>query len=197
MKFLFGLLERIGALLHGVLATAGGFVDHVQAQLANLLALPEAVTVVRTAIQELVTTLQGLDLAVVAEGTQQVFASVRSQLEALDAAQIRVAVEAIFNDLVGSLDLDHLLPPNTLRNLDQTYEHVVDTIRGVDPTRLIVDVVQPEFDAAIKPLLDVIFSLSTLIKALVKRLDGLGDELGQSLSRTGDAFEKMVAAIPT
>jgi hypothetical protein len=95
------------------------------------------------------------------------------------------------------LKLDKLLPAGTLKQLDQTYEHVLDTLRGIDPTKLIVDVVQPEFEEAIEPLLEVILSLSELIKVLVERLDSLSDELTQGLSKTGDAFEKMVAAIPT
>ncbi len=197
MKLVFGLLDRIGGFVRGIVTAIGGFVDHVQSQLADLLLVPQAFTAISDALQDLVGTLQGLDLSFLADEAKPVFTAVRGQLEALDPTQIRAAVEAAFAELVGALKLDKLLPAGTLKQLDQTYEHVLDTLRGIDPTKLIVDVVQPEFEEAIEPLLEVILSLSELIKVLVERLDSLSDELTQGLSKTGDAFEKMVAAIPT
>ena len=164
--------------------------------MSNLLLIPQAMTAIRGAMQQLLATIQALDLTFLADEARQIFLSVRSKLVALDPAQIRAAVEAAFKSVIDSLTLEKLLPANAVRQLDQSYEQVLTTLRGVDPTRLIVEVVQPEFEAAIKPLLEVIFSLSALLEALVERLDGLGDELDQGLSRTGDAFERMVRAVP-
>jgi hypothetical protein len=197
MKLLFGLMERVGGLLSRLVGALGGFVEHVQSQLSDLLLVPEALADIRTVVQELITVLQAFDLSFLTTAAQQVFGDLRTKLEDLDPAKIRAAVQATFDELVGTLKLENLLPPNALQQLDQSYQHVVDTLCGVDPTRLIVDVVQPEFEAAVKPLLDVVFSLSKLIKALLHRLDALSAELDQGLSRTGDAFEKMVKAIPT
>jgi len=197
MKLMFGLLDRIGGFVRGIVTAIGGFVDQVQSQLADLLLVPQAFTAISDALQDLVDSLQGLDLSFLADEAKPVFTAVRSQLEALDPTQIRAAVETAFAELVGALKLEKLLPAGALKQLDQTYEQVLDTLRGIDPTKLIVDIVQPEFEEAIKPLLEVILSLSELIKVLVERLDGLADELKQGLSKTGDAFEKMVVAIPT
>ncbi|HEY1294523.1 MAG TPA: hypothetical protein VGJ60_15710 [Chloroflexota bacterium] len=196
MKLLFGLMEQVGGLVGRLVDALAGFVEHVQSKLADLLLVPQALTAVQAALQELVATLQAFDLSFLTNAAQQVFADLRTKLDDLDPARIRAAVQATFDELVGALKLEALLPPNALQQLDHTYQQVVDTLRGVDPTRLIVDEVQPEFETAVKPLLDVVFSLSKLIKALLQRLDALGAELDQGLSRTGDAFEKMVQAIP-
>src|SRR5215211_6925813 len=125
-----------------------------------------------------------------ADVAQETLGLVKTKLEALDPSQIRAAVEATFDALIGSLNIETLLPQDAIDDLDQSYAQIVDTLRNLDPTKHVIEVVQPEFEAAIKPLLDVVFEVSELIEALVKRLDGLGAELGQGLTRTGDAFGK-------
>jgi hypothetical protein len=193
---IFQLLANVGELLGSLVDALTGLLDGIQAQLANLLLIPQAVDAIRTAMNQLIDTLGRFDLSFLTDEVQEVFDQVKSKLEALDPAQIRAAVEATFDDLIDSLRLDALLPQDAIDELDGSYAQIVDTLRGLDPTRLVVDVVQPEFEAAIQPLLDVVLELSELIKVLVNRLDGLESELDQELVRTGDAFGKMLQAIP-
>jgi len=193
---IFRLLARAGGVLTGIVDLVDGLVEHVQGKLASLLLIPQAVAAIRTAMDDLIQSVQAFDLSFLADEAQETFGLVKTKLEALDPSQIRAAVEATFGALIGSLKIETLLPQDAIHDLDQSYAQIVDTLRSLDPTKHVIEVVQPEFEAAIKPLLDVVFELSELIEVLVKRLDGLGDELGQGLTRTGDAFGKMVQAIP-
>jgi hypothetical protein len=193
---IFRLLARASGVLNGIVDLVDGLVEHVQGKLASLLLIPQAVSAIHAAMNDLIQTVQGFNLSFLADEAQETFGLVKTKLEALDPSQIRAAVEATFDALVGSLKIETLLPQDAIDELDQSYAQIVGTLRGLDPTKHVIEVVQPEFEAAIKPLLDVVFEVSELIEVLVKRLDGLGDELGQGLTRTGDAFGKMVEAIP-
>ena len=193
---IFGLLARVGGVVGSLVDALDGLVEHVQGRLASLLLIPEAFGAIRTALDELLGTIQAFDLSFLADEAQETFALVRMKLEALDPSQIRAAVDATFDALIAVLRLDALLPQDAIADLDRSYAQIVDTLRALDPTKHVIEVVQPDFEAAIKPLLDVVFEVSELIKVLVERLDGLGAELGQGLTRTGDAFGKMVKAIP-
>jgi hypothetical protein len=196
LTVVFELLGRLQGLLAGLVTGLGRFVDAVQAQTDSLALIPQAVQAIRDALHALVDTLRALNLAFLSDQLQGVFDRVKAKLDDLDPARIRDAVDATFDQVMASLQLDALLPRPQIDQLDATYKQVLDTLRALDPGQLIADVVQPEFEAAIQPLLDLVATLSDLVKALVERLDGLESELDQELGRTADAFSKMLQAVP-
>ena len=98
--------------------------------------------------------------------------------------------------MIGSLQINALLPQAEIKALDDSYQAVLEELRGFDPKVLIIDVVEPQFEAAIEPFLNILLALSDLIDALLERLRSLESELNSELARTSDAFVKMLQALP-
>jgi len=196
LRVVFQLLGRLQGFLGGLVTGLGHFVDHVQAQAASLALVPQAVQAIRDALHSFIDTIRALNLSFLTQQLQGVFDRVAGKLDDLNPARIRDAVDATFQQVIASLQLDTLLPRAQIDQLDTSYKQVVDTLRALDPAKLIADVVQPEFEAAIQPLLDLVTALSDLVGALLERLDGLESELDQELGRTADAFGKMLQAVP-
>ena len=81
-----------------------------------------------------------------------VFASVRSKLAEVDPEQLSQAITAQFDEMLGQLALEELMPD--LEPLDAIYAEVVGKIQALDPSSLVLEVVQPEFEEALTPLLE-------------------------------------------
>src|SRR5262249_1997169 len=111
-------------------------------------------------------------------------------------AKIAGDINNIFNDVIGQLDVSKLLPQDALTKFDDSYDGILTKLRALKPREIIVAATQPLFDAAVKPVLDILTKLTALVDALIKKLDDLSGELNQELSRTNVAFGEMLKAIP-
>ncbi len=197
LNLVFEIVGQFKAFLGQIVTTTGDFMTHLTEQLAALHLIPEAVQAIRTAIQALIERVRSLDLSFLAEQVQDAFDRVKAKLsELIDPARIRAEVEATFNQVIGSLRLDALLPQAEISELDGSYEEILEDLRSLDPRELIVEEVQPEFEEIISPLLEFLHALTAVIQAALDRLDGLAAELDQELARTGAAFGRMLQAIP-
>ena len=109
---------------------------------------------------------------------------------------MKASVQSAFDQALASLDVSKLLPAGELAALDQSYEAILTGLRALDPKKLVVEAVQPEFDKKVMPLLAA-FDITVVLRALIERLDALKAELSVEFGKVDDAYKAMLAAVPT
>lgn len=186
------LTQVFGALVGKLQALVTAITD----KLTALLQGPGSLGAIRTVIQALLDKLQHFNLDFLAESIGAVFANLRSKFEAINPAALRQSVDTAFGNMLDTLRLDLLIPAEDIAELDTAYQGIVDGLQALDPEKLVVKVVQPEFEAKILPLLDV-FDPTALLKALTNRLTGVEAELQAEMARVNDAYQKLRESIPS
>jgi hypothetical protein len=167
----------------------------VDGKIGALVTGPGSLGDIKDTVEALVDRLHAVDLDFLTASLNEVFADVRGKLTALDPAAIAAAASAEFDALLDELDLSQALPAADVAKLDEDYQKVVDKLGALDPKQLVIDVVQPVFDADVQPVL-LAFDLSVVLDALLAKISGLEDELRAELERVNEAYQEMRAAIP-
>lgn len=194
-QLLLGFAELASGPLGAVLSVFRELVDELQGKVSGLLLGPDSLRAITGSLQDLVDRLRGFDLSFLADSLNDVFAEVRGKVAAVDPAQIRPAIEAAFAGMLDTLSLDLVLPPEDVATLDAGYVEVIDKLKALDPEKLVVDLIRPEFDARILPLL-ASFDLTALLTALIERLRSLDEELKAEMERVNGAYREMLDAVP-
>ncbi len=195
VKALFALVEPVRLTIGTLVTQLEGLVNLLRDRLASLLLGPNSLSAIRDALQGLVQRLRDLDMGSLQEGLNELFAQVRGRLETLSPTRLRQLIEQAFHEMLDALDVRQVLPAAELAQLDADYAAIVNRMKALDPTELVVQVVQPEFEQAVIPLLET-FDLTPLLDALIERLRMLKDELKAELDRVSDAFRAMRQAAP-
>lgn len=193
---LLSLAAPLAEVLGAFLARIQALVSALNAKLEALLLGPDSLGGIRDEIQELVDTLQNFNLGFLTESLSDVFAVLRGQFEAIDPASIRQTVDEAFEDMLDTLEIGLLIPPAQIAELDSDYQIVLDKLKTLDPEKLVVEVVQPEFEEKIIPLLEV-FDPTELLAALNDRLAGIDEELKAEMARVNEAYQRMRDAVPS
>jgi hypothetical protein len=168
----------------------------LQGKLAEIVEGPDSLGAIRDTLNELVQRLRDFNLGFLRESLDDVFASVRAKLEAVNPARVREAVESAFGEVLDALSLDQVFPSADIAELDADYQAVIDKLRALDPGQLVIDVVRPEFEAEIIPVLES-FDLTPLFTALIARMRSLDEELRVEMERVNAAFQAMLDAAPS
>ena len=192
---LFSLAAPVAEGIDGIVGQVQRLVQDLDAKVEALVTGPDSLGGIKTALEQLVQRLHAVDFTVVTEGVDNVYADVRVKIAALDPAHLVQAVQDAFDKLLDALDLDQAIPPADVAKLDKDYAAVIAKLKALDPTKLIVDAVEPVFEENVLPLLDV-FDITPLLQAVVDRLEVLADELGTQIGRVNDAYKALRAAIP-
>ncbi|MCS7220698.1 MAG: hypothetical protein RML36_09215 [Anaerolineae bacterium] len=195
VKALFVLVEPVRLTIGTLVAQLESLMSLLKDRLANLLSGPNSLGAIRDMLQELIQRLRDFNLSFLIEGLNELFIQVRNKLEALSPAHLRQIVEQAFNEMLDTLDVSQLLPVADLAQLDADYIAIVNKLKALDPTKLVIQVVQPEFEQAVIPLLET-FDLTPLLDALVERSRALEDELRAGLDQVNNAFRAMRQAVP-
>jgi len=196
LRHLFRLLASVQPAVAGMLATLTDLVDSLTTGVAALTTGPGSLQSISDAAQQVVDTLRNIDVGFLREGLQGLFIQLLDQLDALNPAQLGAALDAAFASVLEAIDLDSIIPAGTLTTLDASYDTTLDKLRALDPQALIVEVVQPEYDATVGPLVAA-FDLSPVFDALIELLHGLREELGSELGRVNGAYQGLRAARPS
>src|SRR5262249_50889750 len=120
----------------------------------------------------------------------------RQKMTGVAPANLGRALAPFFKQVLDSLGGALFLPPADVAAIDSDYAKLVDTLKSLDPTNLVANVVQDEFEQDVLPLLDAI-DMSDPLHRIADRLSSLGDELKTGLDAVADACEAMVSAIPS
>jgi hypothetical protein len=196
VDIVFALINCARQVLDAVLKAIEPTLAAIDQQLTSLLLLPTALHSIGDAVKGLEDHISHLDLSMISDELANTFALVRGKLAAFDPAKIADNINNIFNAVIGQLDVTKLLPQDQLGKLDGSYNEIVTKLRALKPREIIINATQALFDAAVKPVLDILTKLTALVNALIKKLDDLAGELNEELSRTNAAFGEMLKAIP-
>ncbi len=195
LKALFGIPEPVSTLLGSILTKLQEVVNSLKAKVAGLLLGPDSLGAIRDTMKELEKRLREFNLGFITDSLKQVFDEVKGKLEGVSPAHLRQQVEKSFDDMLAVLEIGLVLPASDLAKLDADFDKVIDKLKLLDPKKLVIDVVQPEFDKTITPLLAV-FDVTKVLDALIERLKGLDGELKQELSKVNEAYQGMRDAVP-
>lgn len=196
IRALFALVEPASGFVQALLSAIQGLVASLQEKLSGVLSGPDSLDAIRDALQELVARLQDFNLDFLRSSLEDVFAEVRAKLEAVNPARLREAVSAAFEAMLGTITLSQLFPPAEVAALDADYAQLLDRLRLLDPKTLVIEVIQPEFDETLVPLLDT-FDLTPPLTALIELLSSLDQELRAEMERVNQAYRDMRGAIPS
>jgi len=196
LRYLFSLFESMQPALSAMLTTLTELVDQLTSSVAALTTGPGSLLSISDAIQQVVDTLRNIDIGFLRESLQQLFIQLLDQLEALNPAQLGLALDQAFSDLLEPIGLDQIIPPASIDALDASYLAVLDKLRALDPEQLITEVIQPEYDATVVPLVEA-FDLTPAFNALIEFLRGLNEELDGELGRVNSAYQGLRAARPS
>ncbi|MEZ4958230.1 MAG: DNA circularization N-terminal domain-containing protein [Saprospiraceae bacterium] len=189
---LFRVIDHFSSFFAGILDEITQLVSDLQSRLANLLAAANTLDELRNSINGLVDTLENFDITFIADEVKDVFDAVKAQLEQISPAVIAAAVKVPFDNLLNLLDLNTLLGVD---QLDDEYNQILENLRANDPTRLLAEVVQPEYDKI--PAFLQRLDLSVQINTLIEILESLKVELEGELDRTADAYDAMIDVVPS
>ena len=123
------------------------------------------------------------------------FNTIRGKLVAISPAGLAPLFQAAFDEALSGLDLSSVLPQTDIDKLDADFGKIVDALKALDPGKLIIDAVQPVYDAKIAPLIDA-FDLSGVLDKLLQALHGLRDELKTELETVNQGYQQMLGAVP-
>ena len=195
LRHLFALLESVRPALQAILTTVSNLVDQLTDGAAALLTGPASLQTISDAVQQVVDTLRNIDLSFLRQGLQQLFVQLVGQLDALDPARLGQELDDALAELLEPIGLGSIIDQSTLDTLDADFESVIDKLRDLDPERLITEVVQPEYDATVVPLVEA-FDLTSAFNALIEFLRGLNEELSGELGRVNTAYQGLLGARP-
>ena len=198
IKPLRALLAPAGPL-HTALAPAltqlEALLTDLEGKVATFGTGPGSAGSIKTAIDALVDRLRNLDLGFLKEGLAGVFANVRGKLTAIGPDALAPLFQQAFDEALAGLDLSSVLPQTDIDKLDADFEKVVDALEQLDPSKLIVDAVQPVYDEKVAPLIDA-FDLSGVLDKLLTALHGLKDELDEELEKVNQSYQAMLGSVP-
>ncbi len=193
---LLSLAAPLSQLFGTLLARLQALTSAINTKLTALVLGPDSLGGIRDEIQELINKLQNFNLDFLTQSLGDIFADLRGKLEAIGPAALRQIVEAAFEEMLASLQIGLLISAADLAELDSDYQTVIDKLKALDPEKLVVEVVQPEFEERIIPLIAV-FDPSAALDVLFDRLAGVEEELRAEMARVNEAYQRMRDAVPS
>lgn len=196
LRYAFAELEAVEPVLTAMQDALQTLVDSLTAGVADLVTGPASLQSISESVQQVVDTFRHIDLSFLRAGLQELFGELEGQIDAVDPAQLAASLDATFAALLDAVGIDQIVPPATVAALDADYVAVLERLRALDPQSLITDVVQPEYDATVVPLVQA-FDLTPAFNALIEFLRNLAEELGGELDRVNGAYQSLRAARPS
>lgn len=187
----FRSVDHLRTAIDGILTHVTGFLGDIENIVQDLIDVTDALEQIRVAVNELVDMLNNLSLSFVADEISATFDVVKEELMAISPARIGQILSESFEGLLDVLDVKELLGAAAL---DAEYHAIIADLRRFDPGRIIVEALQPTWDALIALLEQL--DITEQVDGFEEAIDHLRDELRQELLRCGDAFEKMWKAVP-
>jgi AcrR family transcriptional regulator len=196
VEALFALVEPATEPVQALLSTIQGLVASLQEKMSGVLSGPDSLGAIRDALQELVARLRGFNLDFLRSSLEDVSSEVRAKLAAVDPARLREVVETAFEEMLATITMSQIFPPAEIAALDADYAQLVARLRTLDPETLVIEVIQPEFEKKLNPLLDA-FDLTPPLTALIESLHSLDQELREEMKRVNQAYQDMRRAVPS
>lgn len=195
-------VARVLSTIGNVLATFSGptgeleaFVQSLEEMLEQITTGPDSLGEIRDTLNQLIERVRNINLQFLEDELNDAFDAVKQKFEDVSPAVFREALQAAVDDALDLIDTSLLLPQEDIDDIDQTYRSLTTRLQDLDPVKLVIDVVKPEFDSKVLPLLES-FDLSELIETLIQRMGNLAEELASELTRTDQSYQTMLQAVP-
>jgi len=192
------VLSSIGttiATFNGPIGELENFVDSIEDMLEQITEGPGSLGEIRDTLNQLIERVRNINLQFLEDELNDVFDAVKQKFNDVSPTVFREALQAAIDETLDLIDISLLLPQEDINQIDQTYQALLDKLKGFDPGKLVIDAVKPEFDKKVLPLIDT-FDLSRPLDTLIERMDNLAAELGAELSRTDQSYKTMLQAVP-
>lgn len=186
------IVQYLQEAVDGVVEQLSGLVQDLNEVLTDILDITTALEELRDAANALIETLLGFDLNFLAEGFRTIFDTIKGEFEAFSPKRIGEILGRAFDDILAILEIDTLLGA---AELDGSYAEIIENMRKLDPGKILIEILQPEFEKVIAFILR--FDLTIQIDAFLANVERLKTELVAELTRVGDAYEVMWDAIPS
>ena len=135
-----------------------------------------------------------LDVKFLKEAIDQVFGEIEAVIQQFNPAPFIQQISETYKRILGLLE--KLNPAQFIAEIDQLYANdVIGLVKSISPEQLLLPILQELFQK-IKGLL-VSLDIELIFKPVLERLRTLKEQLADGLTKAGDAFEGLVAAIPT
>jgi hypothetical protein len=193
---LVGAVHEVSAAMAPVIGQIATIAGLFKQKVNDLVLGPTALGGIRDAFAGLVARLRAINLGFLTSELDAAFGAVKGKLQAVSPSAVKASVQTAFARAIDSLDVSTLLPAADLAALDQSYADILDGLRALDPKKIVVEAVQPEFEAKIVPLIAA-FDISVVLRALIERLDALKAELSVEFGKVNDSYKAMLDAVPT
>lgn len=192
------VLSSIGtsiATFNGPIGELENFIDSIEDMLEQITKGPGSLGEIRDTLNQLIERVQNINLQFLEDELNDVFDAVKQKFNDVSPTVFREALQAAIDETLDLIDISLLLPQEDINQIDQTYQALLNKLKGFDPSKLVIDAVKPEFDKKVLPLIDT-FDLSKPLDTLIERMDNLTEELGSELSRTDQSYQTMLQAVP-
>lgn len=186
----FSLLSPVALLLGALSARFSALLTAVQDQIDALTGGPDSLTSIRNSIAAVVDRFENINLDIVGEALREPTELLRSNVRALDPMALATPLRESLVAALADLSFDLIIPPEEIATVDEAFGSVIDTLRALDPERIVTEALQPEFDATVRPLIDAL-DVSDLLGQVAQRLDQLREELGSELDRVDVAYKQL------
>jgi hypothetical protein len=193
--WLLQILEPVGAPFGAVAAVMDSAASKLQAKLEELLLGPNSLGGIRDALRTLIDRIRGFNLQFLRDSLNEVFDQLTGKIAALNPANLAGAIDVEFDGVLQTISLAQILPQDQVAALDASYQALIDKLKQRDPGKLVIDVVQPQFEAKVLPLLEAL-DLTKVFEALLGTLEKLKGQLSGELDRVNQAYKEMLGAVP-
>lgn len=190
-----GVFHTIATTAKPPLAKITAAIDHFEEKVEDLLLGPTAFGGISDAVHSLIQRLHNINFNFLVTQLNATFQALKAKLQAVSPAAVRAVIQQAFDNALKLLDIHQLLPQPAIAAIDQTYQKIIDDLKAFDPKKLIIDVVEPEFQSTIVPIVQA-FDITALIQAVIDRLDGLKVELRTELDKVNQHYQAMLQAVP-
>lgn len=195
VRMALSFIKPIRIILTAVTTPLRELADDLAAKAASLATGPNSIGAIAGSMQEIVDRLRGINIGFVREGLGEIHTSVRSRLGALSPRTLGEPIKATFDAMLDDVSLNLVIEPSAISDLDRAYEAVIEALKALDPGRMVIDVVQPEFEARLGAIVEA-FDLAATFDAVIAKLEALKAELKAELDRVDGAYVAMRGAVP-
>ncbi|GEM_PF-3255114 len=192
---LFATVNLAGQAARAPLTEVIHFLDTFKTRATALLTGDSALGGLRDGLLGLANRIENVDLGFLTRELGGIFDAVKGKVDVINPTHLAEELSATVASTLGLISVDNLLTDEAKKKINDAYHGIVELIKGLDPKQVVQDAVDPVWNEKVKPQA-LRFDITSLLTALMEKLDALKGELGTDLDTVNTAYQDMLAAIP-
>ncbi|MBV1878725.1 MAG: hypothetical protein KUG79_13875 [Pseudomonadales bacterium] len=195
LQSLFEKFAPTAQLLDAFIAPLVELINQLRDTVERIIAAPAALVAVGESLQQILERLQAINLDFITGSILDVYNAVKTQFRGLNPRGLKTALDDAFNELLETISVDQIIPVDALEQVDDDIDTALEGLRVLDPQILIIEVIQPAYEAALAPFLAAL-DLTPTIETLVDRLGPIQAELAVEMDRVNVAYQGFKQSTP-